>query len=115
MKQPPTAFSRRSLLRRTRTVRRSHSPAAALFATSLIGLGYVCPPKARGLLSLRGSFGGVLKHTLGAGVMDELTASDKPFGHRDLAPGAHTFRQVGAAGEGNRLGHGYVSHGRHSR
>ena len=42
-----------------------------------------------------------MKYALGASVMDELAARDKAFGHRDLAPGADTFRQVGGVGGGD--------------
>ena len=43
------------------------------------------------LFSLGGSFGRMLKHALGAGVVDELAARDQTFGHRDLAPGAEAL------------------------
>ena len=44
---------------------------------------------------LGGALGGMLKHALGASVVDELAAGDQTLGHRDLAPGTETFRQFG--------------------
>ena len=88
MKEAANGVLAASLLRRTRTVRLSRSLAAALFATSLIGLGGFCLPKAGGLGSLGRPLGRMLKDALGAGVVNELAAGDQTFGHGHLAPGA---------------------------
>jgi hypothetical protein len=36
----------------------------------------------------------VLEDTFRAGVVDELLATDEPFLHRDLAPGAEAIREI---------------------
>jgi hypothetical protein len=41
-------------------------------------------------LRRRLALGGVLKDTLGAGVMDVQVTPNQPLEHRDLAPGAET-------------------------
>ncbi len=77
--------------------------------------GGLSPSEAGDLLSLGGALGGMLKHALGAGIVNELAACDQTLGHGDLAPGAETFRQF--SGRCGRIGLGCrrISHGRHSR
>lgn len=77
--------------------------------------GGLSPSGAGDLLSLGGAFGRMLKHALGAGIVNELAAGDQTLGHGDLAPGAETFRQFSGRRRRIRWGCRRISHGRHSR
>ena len=67
------------------------------------------------LLRLGRSLGRVLKHTFGAGVVNELASGHQAFGHGHLAPGAQAVREFSSRDRGVGLRCGCVRHGRHSR